>query len=101
MGDYSHYFLTKISAINYNMAIHKGDALSRLNSQAEKIILLEKEEVPIKFIEEFNKLITDIHKSMEKFPNSPSSSIGISGIYNQKATMYIKLLIEIENELTI
>lgn len=84
-----NYFLGKLSIINYRMAIHPGDALRRLESQAVEIShKLFLSEAPKKYEKDFAKLITLCEKTLD------NRSMGIQ---NSTASKYLKLLIEIED----
>jgi hypothetical protein len=52
----NNYFIAKLSALNYRMAIHEGNANRRLASEAVNIYLLSPTEVPPQHQKSFNKL---------------------------------------------
>ncbi len=94
----NNYFLSKISNINYKMAIHEGDANRRLASQSVEILYkLFPNEVPSKYKEGFNELINYIEKTLKSIKQPGIHPIRIIGIKNVTASKYIKMLIDIEN----
>jgi hypothetical protein len=91
------YFIEKVSAINYRIALDENGANSRLANEARNILLLPQADVPEKYKNEFSKLMDMINTSIE---NLPVSGLGLSRfnhIYNKTAVKYIKLLIDIEH----
>lgn len=94
----SHYFLGKLSIINYRMAIHEGNANRRLASQAVEILYkLFPSEVPKEYLKRFDELIIKIEKTLDNIPQPGIHPMRIEGIRNSTASKYIKLLIEIED----
>ena len=68
MGQMKNYFCGKLSIINYEMAIHEGDANRRLASQSIKILLLPSSEVSEKFKNTFQELISLIESTIKSLP---------------------------------
>lgn len=99
MGEMRHYFLGKLSIINYNMAVHEGDANRRLASQAAKILLLPASEVPDKFKKSYDELISLIETTMRKLPAPGLTPVRLDRIQNRTAAKYLKLLFELEDEM--
>ena len=95
----NHYFLEKLSGINYRMSVNEGNANQRLASEAENIVVFPAVDVPIEYRDEFVKLKKILNASLDnvKFPLTISR---IRGIYNVTAAKYIKLLIDIEYRLS-
>jgi hypothetical protein len=94
-----HYFTGKLGGINYSMAIHEGDANKRLASQAENIFRLSQIAVPEKYRKEFEKLHKLIEATLDSINFAGLTPVRITGIRNSTASKYIKLLLEIEEEL--
>jgi hypothetical protein len=93
------YLLEKISAINYRIATHEGIAMARLSGEAHQIFMLPTSYIPDKYQNEFNKLHEKIKETIKGIEGrTPSRIKGING--NKKAIQYIKLLINIEDQLT-
>lgn len=99
MGVMRHYFFGKLSIINYNMAIHEGDANRRLASQAVKILMLPASEVPDKFKNQYDDLICLIEATIKKLPAPGLTPVRLDKIQNRTAAKYLKLLFEIEDEI--
>lgn len=99
MGNMKNYFIGKLSTINYEMAIHEGDANRRLASQAIKISLLPNDEVPHKFKIAFNALNQLIETTLMSMPASGLIPVRLEKIKNKTASKYLKLLIDINAEL--
>jgi hypothetical protein len=95
MGKFKPFFLERISIINYNMAIHEGNAKQRLASQCRNILLLPIEEVPERSLIEYKKLIGMIRTELSFYPKGLEITNFI-GKRNSTAIKYIKILIEIE-----
>jgi hypothetical protein len=95
MGDLQHYFHGKIAIINYKIATHEGNANQRLASQANKILLLPKSEVPKKFASKYCELLDLIEQTVSNMPGL-MIPIRLGRIQNRTAVKYIKLLMEIE-----
>lgn len=91
------YFLSKLSDINRKMAIHEGNAIQRLDSQAGMILLLPTKQVPNSHKKEFNKLRKLIADSIRT--SHGLMPAGLTGIRNRTAAKYIDLLLEIEDVL--
>jgi len=93
------YFLEKLFDINYQMAIHEGNASRRLASKATKILLLSPDEVSSLYREEFLKL-HDIIKHTFKDLSAPGlTPIRLQGVGDRTAVKYIKMLLDIEYSL--
>ena len=95
MGKFKSFFIERLSIINYNMAIHEGNAKQRLASECRKILLLPIEEVPGHFISEFKELTTLIKTELSFYPRGHEIS-NFVGKRNSMAIKYIKLLLEME-----
>ncbi len=97
------YFLGKLSDILFRINIHEGTANERLASESKKIIVqlaTNTQQVPTQYLDDFQKLIKLIEKTLKKHPNLPLlTPCGLSGIQNRTASRYIKLLLDIQNEL--
>jgi hypothetical protein len=93
------YFKGKLSDINYRMAIHEGDANRRLASEAGKILLLPQNEVPESHKNEFKKLTQLIEDTLKNLSAPGLTPIKLKKIQNRTAAKYIKLLIDIGDEL--
>ena len=74
------------------MAIHEGDANRRLASEAYKILLLSKSEVPLKYKKQFSELVYLIELTIGRLPAKGLTPIKLGRIQNRTATKYIKLL---------
>lgn len=98
MGQMRHYFLGKLSMINYNIAIHEGDANRRLASQAVKVLLLPASEVPENFKKDYDKLITLIETTIKDLPAPGLTPTRLGKIQNRTASKYLKMLYDIEEE---
>lgn len=83
-GKMKAYLIEKLFDINYRMAIHEGNANQRLASEAEKILLLPPSEVPERYKNEFDKLSQLVEEPIK-----------LGNIRNSTASKYIKLLIDI------
>jgi hypothetical protein len=95
-----NHFLSKLSSINHQMAIHKGDAKERLAAYSSGILLLPEGEVPSKFqkdLDKLNKLLKETYASYSNLP--PEHSINFGRMHRSTASRYIKLLWDIEYEL--
>ena len=90
------YFISKLSEINYRMAIHEGNANRRLASEAIKILLLSPSEVPEFYKNKFNKLRNLIEETIKNLSAPGLTPIRLGKIHNSTAIKYIKLLIEIQ-----
>jgi hypothetical protein len=99
MANLNNYFLGKLTSINYNMAINAGDANRRLASQSDKIRLLPTEQIPIKYQNDFNKLIMLIDQSYAAIKSPGIKPYKLGNIRNSTAAKYIKILLDIEHEL--
>ena len=91
------YFLSKLSHLNYSVATHPGDAKSRLGSQATYLFLISIDVIPEHFKKDFNVLIKLIKD--ENQINSVGMGIRFLGKKNTSIVKFIKLLIDIENEI--
>lgn len=89
--------LGKISIINYGIATHEGNAVTRLASQSDQIVVIPEIEVPAEYRERFKNLKGLIEDSMSRFPNLPVR--GKLRIQNRTAVKYIILLMSIEDYL--
>ncbi len=94
------YFIGKLSAINFRMATHEGDANRRLASEAYKILLLPKTEVPEKYQKQFSELIQLIHLTIGRLPEKGLTPIKLGRIHNRTAVKYIKLLYVMMEDMT-
>ena len=94
MGEYKNFFLERLAIINYNIAIHEGNANERLASQSIKILLLPLEEVPNHYKNQFKELLKMIKDESKELPKGISFNKFL-GKHNKTAVKYIKLLIEI------
>ena len=93
------YLIGKLSEINYNLAIHRGDANRRLASEAIKIYLLPSTEVPTVYKDEFTKLRDIISKTIKNLSSPVLTPTKLIGINNVTAAKYLKLLIDIADEI--
>lgn len=85
------------------MAIHPGDANTRLASEIDQILVLWPSDIPAQYKVRFDELVELIQSSSEA---AQLIGVGlrpskIGRIQNRTAAKYIKLLIDIENELAI
>ena len=96
----THYFISKLFDINYRMAIHEGDANRRLASEAVKILLLSSSEVPERHKNEFNKLRQLIEETIKGLSVPGLTPTKLKSIRNSTASKYIKLLIDIYDDLS-
>ncbi|HEX8399284.1 MAG TPA: hypothetical protein VF644_17750 [Pyrinomonadaceae bacterium] len=81
------------------MAIHEGDANRRLASEAIKILLLPRSEVPEKYKKTFHKLANLIESTIKNSSAPGLRPVKLNRIQNRTAAKYTKLLLTIENEL--
>lgn len=95
------YYLCKLAQINYKIAVHPERANIRLTSQADKILVISSEIVPEKFKTQFTELTDRIDASYKEAEHLGKglTPYRLNGIYNKTATKYIKLLLDIEEEL--
>jgi len=94
-----NYFLGKLTDINYSMAIHDGNANRRLGRYAKKVLLLPRDNVPTKYLPEFDKLIQLIEETYRSNPEHGLTPVRIMSIRNSTAARYIKMLLDMEHEL--
>jgi hypothetical protein len=99
MGKQMQYTLTKLSEINYRMAIHKGDANQRLTSEAENIINLILHEIPTDYRSHFDKLTDILTMTLNDRKSFLLKPYKIYGIRNETCSKYLALLIDIEDSL--
>jgi len=96
-----HYFVGKLSAINYRIAVHEGNANKRLASEAPEILyklgISFKGSIPKNREKEFSKFISLIERTIINAQGRIPVRIG--NIKNKTAAKYIKLLIDIREEL--
>ena len=78
------------------MAIHVGDANTRLASQSTKLLILSPMEVPEIFATQFDELISLIEKTVSRLPAGITPK-KLGTIQSRTAVKYIKLLMEIED----
>lgn len=91
----SNYFYSKLFDINYKMQIDEGNATQRLASKSPEILFkLQEQYVPSKYLNDFQKLIKDIEKTVKLSEGRLPARI--EGIYNKTAAKHIKLLIDIQ-----
>ena len=81
------------------MNIHEGDANRRLASEACMISLLPQEEVPERFRKRYSELIDKLDTTIRKLSVPGLKPVRIHDIYNVTAARYIKLLLDIYNDL--
>lgn len=81
------------------MAIHEGDANRRLASEAIKILLLPRSEVPEKYKKTFHELVILIESTIKNLPANGLRPTKLNRLQNRTAAKYIQLLFTIENEL--
>lgn len=91
------YFLGKLSHLNYCVAIHPGDAKSRLGSQALLVFLIDIDVIPKLYKKEFMALVKIIKD--ENLTNSLGMGISFHGKRNSSIAKFIKLLIDIEYQI--
>ncbi|HXL57540.1 MAG TPA: hypothetical protein VN958_14850 [Chitinophagaceae bacterium] len=96
----SNYFIAKLSALNYRMAIHEGNANRRLASEAINIYLLSPTEVPLQYQKSFNKLRKLIEETIKNLPAPGLTPTKLLRIRNRTAAEFIKLLLTVEHSLT-
>lgn len=98
MGKVNHYFLSKLSEINYRMAVHEGDANHRLASEAENIVLFPSDDVPDDYRYAYEEMKTVLKATLKdmRFPFVPSK---IRGVRNVTVVKYLALLMSIEQSL--
>ncbi len=94
-----NYFLGKLSDINFQMAIHEGNAYTRLASQAINIYKLPTSEVPENYIRQYKKLICLIEVTISRLPAPGLTPTKLQRIQNKTAAKYLKLLFEIQDEI--
>lgn len=99
MGKMKQYFYGKLSALNYEMVIHEGDANRRLASQSVKILLLPISEVPEKFKNKYEELIALIETTLKSMPAPGLIPVRLGRIKNKTASKYLKLLFDIQDEM--
>jgi hypothetical protein len=99
MGKQLEYTLSKLSEINYRMAVHEGDANHRLASEAENIILLLPHEVPEEFRLQFDKMTGILKTTLNGLKSFILTPYKIHGIRNVTCSKYLALLINIEDAL--
>ena len=93
------YFLEKISGINYRMATHEGDANRRLASESRKILLLPVNILPPDYETKLLELKTLITTTIKEMHMEGMTPFKIKHIRNKTAVKYIKMLIEMENQM--
>lgn len=93
-----HYFASKLSFVNYTMAVHEGDANRRLASESINIILIDSRIVPINYRKDFLKLQQVVKKTLARIHNDRTPH-KLDGIRNSTAAKYIKLLWRIHDVL--
>jgi len=89
-----NYYLGKLAAANYQIAIHPGAANERLTSQVDRILILSSEIIPEEYRRDFSVLIKRINESYGSRPPHK-----IYGMRNKTAARYIKLLLDIQEGL--
>jgi hypothetical protein len=92
-----HYFTGKLTLLNYNMAVHEGDATRRLASQAVQIKLIPSDIIPVSHRKKFNELSIVIDRTLNSMGPGGLQPYKMRGIRNSTATKYIKLLWEIQD----
>ena len=92
-----HYFLGRLSQLNYSVAIHPGDAKSRLGSQAKYVFLIHIDAIPEQYKKDFNVLVKLIKD--ENQTNPVGMGIRFHGKRNAAIVKFIILLIDIENQI--
>jgi len=91
------YFLGKLSHLNYSVAIHPGDAKSRLGSHAKSVFLIYIDVIPKLYKKEFMTLVKIIKH--ENLTNPHGLGISFHGKRNSSIAKFIKLLIDIEYQI--
>lgn len=91
------YFLGKLSHINYSVAIHPGDAKSRLGSHALLVFLIDIDVIPSSYKKDFITLVKIIKD--ENLTNPTGMRISFHGKRNSTIAKFIKLLIDIEYQI--
>lgn len=92
-----NYFIGKLFTINYQIAIHEGNANRRLASQMPQILFQlvpNKNIVPEKYQNQFNKFIELVDSTVED--SDGRVPVRIKSVQNKTAVKYIKLLIDIQ-----
>src|SRR6476469_9575513 len=93
-----HYFLSKLSDLNYRMAIHEGDANRRLASEIDKLLLLRGAPIPQRFGARFAKFQSLIDEALAGRSGLAVRPPKFRAIQCRTAAKYIAMLIAIENE---
>lgn len=93
-----HYFLAKLSDLNFRMAIHEGDANRRLASEIDKLLLLRGSPIPERYKERFDKLQKLIDDALLPLKDSGLRPSKFHSIRSRTAAKHIKLLIMIEHQ---
>lgn len=91
------YFLGKLSHINYSVAIHPGDAKSRLGSQALLVFLIDIAVIPNPYKKDFITLVKIIKD--ENLTSPIGMRISFHEKRNSTIAKFIKLLIDIEYQI--
>lgn len=99
-GKMKTYFIGKLFDINYRMATHEGDANRRLASEARGILLLPSSEVPERYKNEFSKLRQLVEETIRNMSAPGLTLTKLGNIGNITASKYIKLLVDIYNDLS-
>ena len=97
----SDYYLSKLARINYKIAIHPESANIRLTSQMDAILVIAPTVIPEQYRKQFQALVNLIGTSYEKAEHLGKGvhPYKLEGIYNNTASKYIKLLLDIEDYL--
>ncbi len=75
------------------MALHEGDASTRLASEAVKILLLPTSEIPDKFKKQFLNLRQLVITTIKDLPAPGLTPTKLGNIQNRTAIKYIHLLL--------
>ncbi len=92
------YLLGHLVDVNRRMAIHVGDAKTRLSVEAANILLLPSDEVPTRFRSDFEQLKEIIRSAIKRNPIKGATP-RLGRMTNETAARYIKLLIAIQDDL--
>lgn len=94
------YFLGILSDINYRISIHEGNAKSRLGRYAVEVSArFSKEVISEYYLKDYEKLLKIISDERKLYPYINNTHISFLGKRNTTIVKYIKLLIDIENDL--
>ena len=94
-----NYFISILTLLNHNMAVHEGDANRRLASESTNILRIDQNIIPSQYKKDFEKLREIIKKTLVNITFSDREPYRLDGIRNSTAVKYIKLLWQIQDSI--